>query len=78
MFKARGALHTHMSPLSLSSKKLDFPVIKILSVESLLLIAEALGVEPFELMPGQAEIKRRRAEVAEQVADRLRGLAGSG
>ncbi|MEE8586086.1 MAG: helix-turn-helix transcriptional regulator [Acidobacteriota bacterium] len=36
---------------------------KALSVESLLLIAKALRVEPFELMPGQAEVKRRRAEV---------------
>ena len=43
---------------------------------SLLVIAEALGVEPFELMPGQDEIKRRRAEVEGKVVERLRELAG--
>ncbi len=51
---------------------------KALSVEPLLLIAKALGVEPFELMPGQAEVKRRRAEVEGQVMERLRALVGVG
>ncbi len=50
---------------------------KVLSVESLLVIAEALGVQPFELMPGQEEIKRKRAEIEGKVVERLRELEGA-